>query len=79
MSHRYHQIDVTNALTANILLSNLNTTTVTNNALVANAFVLATSTFEILHGTEDALTEQAITLRFVRAVINGFRFKHLAT
>ena len=73
---RHHQLDVAHALTTHFLLRDLNTATVTHDALIANALVLSAVAFEILYRTEDSLAEQTITLGLVRPVVDGLRFQH---
>ena len=65
-------------VTTYFLFSHLNTTTVTNNTLVTDTLVLTTSTLVILNRTEDALTEETITLWFVRTVVDCFWFQNLS-
>ena len=55
-------------------MRDLHLAAVANNALVFGAFVLATSTFPVALGTEDAFAEQPILLRPVSAVVDRFRF-----
>ena len=74
MSHRNHQLDMSHTLTSNLLLRNLNTTTVTNDTLVPNTFIFTAMTFVILHRTEDSLAEQTITFGFVCTIVNRLRF-----
>ena len=78
MGNGHHQLDVSAALTAHFLLSDLDAATVADDALVANALVLAASTLVVLRGTEDALAEESVTLRFIGAVVDGLRLEHLA-
>ena len=77
VSHRYNEFDVTSALTANFLLSHLNTTTVADNALVTDALVLTTGTLVVLGRTEDALAEQTVALGLVGTIVDGLRLCHL--
>jgi hypothetical protein len=43
-----------------------------------DALVLAAGTLPVLHGTEDALAEQAAFFGLERAVVDGFRILDLA-
>jgi hypothetical protein len=52
------------------------TAAIADDAFVAYSFVLAAITFEVLDGTENALTKQSIALRLIRTVIDGFRLQH---
>ena len=64
-------------LTTNFLLCHLNTTTVTNDTLITDTLVLTAGTLIVLGRTEDALTEQTVTLRLIGTVVDGFRFGNL--
>ena len=74
----HHQFDVTHALTTHLLLGYFHAATVADDALVADALVLAAVAFPVLHRTENPLAEQATHLGLVRAVVDGFRFHHFA-
>ena len=78
MSHGHNQLDVSHTLTAYLLFCNFNTATVADNAFVANALVLAAVALIVLNRTENALAEQAISLRLVCTVVDCFRLQHLA-
>ena len=56
----------------------LNTTSVADDAFVTDALILTTSTFVVFSRTENPLTEKAITLGLIGAVIDGFRFSYLS-
>ena len=77
MGYRHNKLDMTCTLTTNLLLGDLYATTVTDNALVADALVFATSTLIVLGRTEDALAEQAIALGLVSTIVDGLRLCHL--
>ncbi len=68
---------MTAALAAYFLLGNLYTTTVADNALIANTLVLTTMALVILGGTEDTLAEQTITLRLVGTIVDCLGLQHL--
>ena len=78
MGNGNHQFDVAGTLAANLLLSHLDTATVADDTLVADTLVLAAGTLIVLGRTEDALAEQAVTLRLIGAVIDGLRLGDLA-
>src|SRR6056300_1130164 len=78
MNHWNHQRDVSNTVTTYLLFSHLNTTSVTNNTLVTDTLILTTSTLVILYRTENTLTEETITLWFVRTVVDCFWFQNLS-
>ncbi len=70
MRHWNHQIDVSNALPTDFLLGHFNTTAVTYDAAVTDAFVLATETLVILDRSEDLLTKETVPLGLVRPVVD---------
>ena len=74
----HHQVDVTHALTTHLLLGDFHTATVTHNAFVANALVLAAVAFVILDRTENPFAEQTIAFRLVGAVVDRLRLQHLS-
>ncbi len=77
MGHLYYQLDVAHALAAHLLFSHLHTTAVADDTLVTDTLVLAAMALEILDRTENLLTEQAIALGLVGAVVDGFGLEHL--
>ena len=77
MSYRHNQLYVACTLATYLLLSNFNTTTVADDAFVTNTLVLTTVTLIVLRRTKNALAEQAITLRLIGAVVDGFGLQHL--
>ena len=77
MSHGDDELDVTAALAAHLLLGDLDTTMVADDALVANALVLAAMALIVLDRAKDAFTEQSVTLRLVGTVVDGFGLEHL--
>ena len=76
--HRDHELDVAHALAADLLLGHLHATAVADDALVADALVLAAMALIVLDGAENALAEEAIALRLVRPVVDGLGLQHLA-
>ena len=75
--HGHHQLDMSATLTAYLLLSNLYTTTVAHNTLITNALILAAGALIVACRTEDALAEQAIALRLIGTIVDGFRLGNL--
>ena len=69
---------MTHALAADLLLRHLDTAAVADDAAVADPLVLAAIALVILGRTENLLAEEAVTLRFVGAVVDGFRLEDLA-
>ena len=78
MSYRHNELNMTTALTTNFFLGNFYTTTVTDNTLISDTFVLSTGTLIVLCRTEDALTEETVALRFISTIVDGFRLGNLA-
>ena len=72
------QLDVGHALTAYLRAGDFNATTLADNALEANALVLAAVALPVLGRTEDLLAEQAVFLWLQCAVVNGLWFLDLA-
>lgn len=77
MGNRHNEFDMSRTLTAHLLLCNLYTATVADDATIADALVLSTSTLEILCRTEYALAEETVTLWLVGAVVDCFRLGNL--
>ena len=76
VSDRAGQLDVAHALAADAAVRHLDAALVADDALVANALVLAAGAFPVLLGTEDALAEQAVPLRTQRAIVDRLRLGH---
>ena len=74
MSNRDNELDVSRALAAYLLLCHLYTTTVADDATVADTLVLAAGALKVFCRTEDALAEEAVTLWFICAVVDGLWF-----
>ncbi len=77
MSHWNDKFDVASTLTTYLFLSNLHTASVADDTLISNSLVLSAGTLIVLRRTEDALAEQAVTLRLVSTVVDGFRLSNL--
>ena len=77
MSHRHNELDVSLTLTTYFLLCHLHTTTVADNPFIADALVFTAGALIVFCRTEDALAEQAVTLRLVGAVVDCLRLGNL--
>ena len=77
--NRNHQGDVSHALTTYFLFGHFYTTAVTDDTFISDTLVFTTVAFVIFNRSKNALTEQAIALRFVGAVVDGFRFQNFTT
>ena len=78
MNNWHRKGNVAHALPTNAFLRHLDTTTVTDNALVANALILAAVALPIADGTEYFLAEQTILLGTERPVVDRLRLRHLS-
>ncbi len=74
----YAERDMPHALAAHRLLRHLDTTTVTDNTLVADSLVLAAMAFPVLDRAEDLLAEETILLRLERSVVDRLRLQYFA-
>ncbi len=75
---RRGQLDVAHPLTAHLGARDLDAALVADDALVADALVLAAVALPVLGRTEDLLAEQAVLLRLERAVVDRLRLGDLA-
>ncbi len=75
---RRRQVDVAHPLAADARVRDLHAATVTDDALVLRALVLAAGAFPVLLRAEDALAEEAVLFGAVRAVVDGLRLLDLA-
>src|SRR5439155_89584 len=72
------EVDVTKALAPHLLPRHLDAAVLADDALVANALVLAAVALPVARRPEDALAEQAVALRLERAVVDRLRLGDLA-
>src|SRR6185503_9112416 len=72
------QVDVAHALAAHLGPRDLDAAALADDALVADALVLAAVALPVLGGTEDALAEEPVLLGLQRAVVDGLRLRDLA-
>src|SRR5581483_436730 len=72
------QLDVPHALAAHLGAGYLDPALITDDALEADALVLAAGALPVLRRTEDALAEEAILLGLERTIIDCLRLGHLA-
>ena len=77
VGHGNDELNMAATLTAHLLLGDLYTTAVADDAFVADALVLAAGALVVTRRTEDALAEQTITLWLVGAVVDGFGLGYL--
>ena len=78
MSNRSRQLDVTHSLASYLGTRYFNTTSVADNAFVADFLVLTAVALPVLGRTKDALTKQAVFFRPQCAVVNRLRFGHFS-
>ncbi len=74
---RCRQLDVAHAFTPDLRARDLDPAALTDNALEADALVLAAVALPVLGRTEDLLTEEPVLFRLERAVVDGLRLLHL--
>jgi hypothetical protein len=72
MSDRRSELNMSHSLTSNLRSCYFYTTTLTDNALVSDTFVITTRTFIVLSWTENLLTEETTTLRTLSTVVDCF-------
>ena len=77
MGNRHHQLDVSAALAANLLLCHFHSTAVADDTLIADALVLSAMALIVLGGTENALAEETVALGLVGTVVDGLWFQDL--
>ena len=77
MCYRHDQLDVSSTLTTHLFLGHFHTTTVADDAFVADALILSAVALIVLGRTEDAFAEKSIALGLVGAVglmVSGFQY-----
>ena len=74
VGNRARQLDMAHALAADAAVRHLDAAFITDDALVANALILAAGALPVPLGAENALTEQTVPLRTQRAIVDRFRF-----
>ena len=77
MSNRNNELDMSSTLTTYLFLRNLNTTTVADDTFVTDALVFTAGALIVFRRTENSLTEQAVALWLVGAVVDGLGLGHL--
>ena len=78
VGHGCSEFNVAHALTAHLGLGDFHTTALTNDALVTDALVFATSTFPVAGGAENTLAEEAVLFGLQGSVVDGLRLFNLA-
>ena len=73
VGNRRSQFDVRHALTTNLGQCNFNAALLADHTTVLQALVLTAQALVILYRAKDLGAEQAVTLRFERTVVDGFR------
>src|SRR5262249_14542280 len=71
------QLDVAHALAAHLGARDLDAAALADDALEADALVLAAVALPVLRRTEDLLAEEPVLLRLERAVVDRLRLLHL--
>ncbi len=75
---RHGQVDVAHALAADDAARDFHAALLAHDTLIADAFVLAAETLEVLGGSENALAEEAVRFGALGAVVHGFGLGHFA-
>ncbi len=78
VDHGGGQLDVAHALAPDLRAGHLDAAALTDDALEADALVLAAVALPVLGGPEDLLAEQAVLLRLERAVVDRLGLLDLA-
>ena len=78
VGHGHGQFDVAHALAADPAERDFHAATVTDDALVLDAFVFSAGTFPVPGGTKNALAEQTTFFGLERAVVDRFRILDFA-
>ncbi len=78
MTDRRGQLDVPHAFAADAAWRHLDAAFVADDALVADAFVLAAGALPVTRGAKDTLAEKAVALWAQRAVVDRLRLGHFA-
>ena len=78
MSHRRREVDVTQTLTTNLGLDDLDATLLAGDAAVLHPLVLSAEALVVLHGAEDLGAEQAVLFGLERPVVDGLRLLDFA-
>ncbi|GED99751.1 hypothetical protein nbrc107696_01980 [Gordonia spumicola] len=77
MGDRSGELDVAHALTAHLGLGHLDTAAFADDALEADALVLAAVALPVPGGAEDLLAEESVLLGLQGAVVDGLRLLDL--
>src|SRR5204863_7327168 len=72
------QLDVAEALAADLAQGNFDAALIADNAAVLHALVLAAQAFPVSDGAKNLGAEQAVALGFERAVVDGLRLGNFA-
>ena len=78
MADRGCKFNVPHSFTADFALRHFDTAAVADLALIADLLILAAVAFPVLRRSENALTEETVTLRFQCTVIDRLRLFHFA-
>lgn len=73
MCYRSSKLDVPSTLAANLRCRDFDTATLTDDTLVSDTLVFATSTFIVLARSEYLLTEESSTFRALCTIVDGLR------
>ena len=71
------KLNVTHTFTTNLGFCNFNASAVTDDALVANSFILSAVTLPVLGGSENSFAEKSVFFRLKCTVIYSFGLGYL--
>jgi hypothetical protein len=77
MSHWSCELDMTSSLSAYLRSGYFDTTSFTDNSLVADPFVFTTGTFIVLAWTKNLLTEESTSFWSLSSVVDRLRDEYL--
>src|SRR3989338_4600857 len=72
------EFNVPHAFSSHDRTSNFHTTLITDNPFISYPAIFSAVTLPILGGTENTFIKKAIFLRFLRTIIDRFRFSYLS-
>ena len=78
MHDGHDQFDVAHAFPAHLFLCYFDTAAVAYDPFVSDSLVFAAVALVVFYRAEYALAEQAVAFGLVGAIVDGFRFQHLA-
>ena len=72
-------MNMSHTFATHFLLCNFYPATIADNTFITDTFVFSAMTLIVLDRTEDTFAEKTVALRFVRTIVNRFRFQNFTT